>query len=277
MPNYPRPVLDLSSNGFVACLAAAGLGHVGNYSPEDRPRIRPERKHLAWAACEGAQCLYCRAAGPSGGEEHILSVALGNWFWTLPPNVACERCNNGVLSMLDTALQKHPLIASVWTLANVRGRSGQAPQVGASNMRLARDASGSLRVEADRARDVTQGADELILRPTWVNQGPRQKRDTARALLKSALGMVWLARGPDESQRAKYDHVRHAIHGDTAVPLKYGFGNSSLPSHAIQILVISHEELCGLRVSLDYLGIQLWAETDGGPDEAALDFVREAV
>jgi hypothetical protein len=221
--------------------------------------------------------LYCRAAGPSGGEEHILSVALGNWFWTLPPNVACERCNNGVLSMLDTALQKHPLIASVWTLANVRGRSGQAPQVGASNMRLARDASGSLRVEADRARDVTQGADELILRPTWVNQGPRQKRDTARALLKSALGMVWLAKGPEESQRAKYDHVRHAIHGDKAVPVKYGFGNSSLPSHAIQILVISHEELRGLRVTLDYLGIQLWAETDGGPDEAALDFVREAV
>lgn len=259
----PLPVMDLSASGFVVCLAAAGRSHVGNYLPQDRPPPTFPREHLNWAAAPARTCLYCSEIEPTGGEEHVLSVALGNWFWVLPPNVVCDRCNNGVLSVLDTKLQAHPLIAMIRTLAGITGRRGQPAASGASNMRLGRDRRGLLHVEADHERHISRSKETITMTPKWDNFGPRQRRVTARSLLKLALGTIWLARGPGETSKPSYDHLRDAIRDEAEVPLQYGFGNSQLPGHALQIMTVSHDAAPGLRVGFDYFGIQLWAADRG--------------
>jgi hypothetical protein len=272
----PPPVMDLSANGFVVCLAAAGRSHIGDYAPHERPRPSFPAERLTWAAAAGRACLYCPEIEPSGGEEHVLSLALGNWFWVIPPNVVCDRCNNEVLSVLDTKLQAHPLIAMVRTLAGIAGRHGQPAVAGASNMRLRRDEQGMLHIEADHERHANRREDTITMTPRWENFGPRQRRVTARALLKLAMGTIWLARGPDETSKPGYDHVREAIRGD-AVPLHYGFGNSALPGHAVQIMTMSYDARPSLRVGFDYFGIHLWAETQGYRDEASPDFLRKEI
>lgn len=274
---YPLPIMDLSSNGFMVVSASAGREHIGDYAPDERPRLRPTPQQLAWASREGRSCLYCCEPNPVGGEEHVLSVALGNWFWVLPPNVVCRRCNNGVLSVLDTTLQQDPLVSLVRVLAGVRGRKGQPARAGASNVQLARSEDGRLKIQTNHERHVVRREDEIRIRTKWVNRGPRQQRNTARALLKFALGLVWLAKGPEEAFAAKYDHVRAAVAGDSKVPIRYGFENPELPSHAVQGFVITHESMRGLRVSLTYLGISLWAETDGFRDDADQSFLAEAI
>lgn len=271
------PVLDLSAHGFVTCMAAAGRSHVGSYAPPARPRPAVSAQLQGWASDPDRRCPYCGDREPEGGAEHVLSVALGNWFWVLPPNVVCAACNNQVLSRLDSVLLRHPLIAVTRVLVGITGRHGQLPRVGASNMRVRRNDDGSLHIEADTRRDVSRDEDTVTIRPSWQNFGPPQRRLTARALLKLALGTIWLARGPEETSLAAYDHVRDAIGGRGQVPLQSGFGNSRLPGHALQIMAISHRGHPGLRVSLDYFGVQLWAETQGYREQADDDFLKREI
>lgn len=273
----PLPVIDVSAHGLIACIAMAARSHLIDSSGSDRPRAPQSAQHLAWAAKPRRACPYCTTVDPEGSEEHVLSVAFGNWFWVIPPNGVCSTCNHQVLSVLDTNLLKHPLMALIRTLIDVKGRKGQQPSVGASNMRIRRDANGVLHVETNHQRHVDQGADEIRATVKWDNFGPVQRRVTARALLKIGLGMLWLARGPDETAEQRYDHVRNAIRGDRAIPLQYGFGNSALPAHALQVTVVGQETMPGMRVALDYFGLELWAESAGYCDEADAEFLAREI
>jgi hypothetical protein len=269
---YPLPIIPLNANGWLACIATAGRSHVGDRgAPHPRPPIEPQ--HRRWAARGDRACLFCGVPEPTGGEEHVLSSALGNWFWVLPSNVVCAGCNHGVLSRLDSALQAHPFISMMRVLNNIPGRSGQPPEMRASNVRMSRDTDGRLRIDTNNERHILKVGNELKIQPRWVNQTPRHHRDTARALLKFGLGLLWLAHGPDETSKAKYDHARAAVRGDDKVPIQHGFGNSKLPAHALQGMVVTHEFADGLRVDLDYFGVRLWAETEGSADQASDEFV----
>jgi hypothetical protein len=275
----PWPILDLPNDAFITCLGMAAVQHAvaGSAGQEPRPRARFDDRHLRWARASGRVCPYCLGPEPAGGEEHVLSVALGNWFWVIPPGVVCDRCNNTVLSVLDTRLQQHPLIAMLRVLAGVAGRRGQPPVAGASNLRLRRDETGKLHIEADSQRHVTQGSETVELTPNWQNFGPPQRRTTARALLKLGLGTLWLGRGPDETGDARYDHVRDAIRDEASVPMQYGFGNSKLPSTALQIMVLASPRMPSVHVSLDYFGVQLWAQSEGYRHEASAWFLAREI
>lgn len=134
-----------------------------------------------------------------------------------------------------------------------------------------------LHIEADSERDFGCGEEVLTVRPKWDNFGPPHRRFTARALLKLALGTIWLARGPGETSKRHYDHLRDAIRGKADVPLQYGFGNSQLPGHALQIMTVSHDAAPGVRARFDYFGIELWAQTEGYRDEASAEFLEREI
>lgn len=184
--DLPMPVLDLSSNGFIVCLAPAGRSHVVDTGDGTRPRAPRSSEHLAWAATPGRKCPYCLTPDPEGSEEHILSSAAGNWFWVIPPNGVCSACNHGVLSTLDTELLRHPFVALLRTLMDVKGRKGQSPAVGASNMRIRRDEDGALHFETNHERHAHRQDDKVRASPMWDNFGPPQRRKTARSLLNRA-------------------------------------------------------------------------------------------
>jgi hypothetical protein len=273
----PFPVMDLSGASFVVALAAAGRSHVGDYAPDERPRLPFRAEHLAWARIPGRTCLYCSQIDPVGGEEHVLSVALGNWFWVIPPDVVCARCNNEVLSRLDMKLQQHPFIALIRVLSGVAGREGQPPRVGASNMVLRRDENGELNIETNHRRHVDEDEESVSATVRWSNFGPRQRREIARALLKVGLGTAWLARGPAETSQQRWNHVRDAVLEVGRVPLRTGFGNSELPGHALQVLTIAGVSTAAVRVSFNYFGVELWVETEGFRDQASPEFLTKEI
>jgi hypothetical protein len=162
------------------------------------------------------------------------------------------------------------------TVAAISGRAGKPPSFGAANMRVGRGERG-LNIEVDHPRFVEQTDDEIVMHPSWVNHGETQRRVTSLALLKSAMGLLRLACGVAETDKSKYDHIRDAIAGDTDVPVQHGFGNSQLPGHALQMMALTHEDLPGVRISLDYFGVELWAETQGPRAAADEAFLKDAV
>lgn len=258
----PLPVFDASHHGMIVAIAAATRAHVGHYTSETRPRLRFTDEHFAWAAAQ-QRCLYCGESGPKGPEEHILSVGLGNCFWGLPPDVVCSGCNHGVAARLDQKLQDHPFVALVRTMTNVVGRRGQLASVGASNLKIERESATSLRVTTNHERHASKTKESFDAILNWQNHGPRQRRVTARALLKIGLGALWLARGPREANLACYDHLREAIQDRGDVPLRGGFGNSPFPSSVLQITALSGGAIPGICVALDYFGTRLFALTSG--------------
>src|SRR4051794_25015412 len=147
----PLPAMDLSSNGFVVALAAAGRSHVDAAAASDRAWRPVHRRGSREQVGGDAYCLFCRAPEPVGSEEHILAVTLGNHFWVLPPNVVCGDCNHGPLARLDFALQQHPFISMIRTVGGVGGRAGRSPSFGAANMRVRRGPD-VLSIEADHPR-----------------------------------------------------------------------------------------------------------------------------
>lgn len=270
---HPPVLKNLSNDRFVGVAALAAREHVDS-SPPGRRRPTLEARHRDWAASDVQTCLYCASPDPTGSEEHVLSVTLGNRFWVIPRDVVCDTCNHGRLSVLDTKLQRHPFIALVRTLANVPGRSGQPPKVGASNLKMARTDGGGLRVETNHAKHASLDGDELTASLKWSNIGPKQRGETAQALLKVGLGVLWLVLGPYETSQARYDHVRDAVLGKAPVPMQHGHGNSEFPSHALTVLVTSDRTRPGLRIALNYFGIELWAKTAGYSDEAPEAFIE---
>jgi hypothetical protein len=166
-------------------------------------------------------------------------------------------CNHGPLAELDERLGAHPFIALTRTLSNIPGRKGQPPAVKASNLTMHRTAEGDLRVETNHPRHAAIDDDLLTAQVRWTNIGPAQRKVTARALMKVGLGILWLAKGPDETAQPRYDHVRDAVLSRASVPLKLGFGNSTFPNHALLVQVISDRLQTGLLVSLHYFGTEL--------------------
>jgi hypothetical protein len=266
------PVLDLSNDRFIVAAGFAARQHV---SPDviSRPRSTFGPEHRRWAALAGRSCLYCGTPEPAGSEEHVLGVALGNWWWVIPPDVVCHPCNHGRLADLDQKLAGHPFIALTRTLTNVPGRSGQPPSVRASNLQMHRTDDGDLQVETNHRRHAAIDGDLLTAKAKWSNIGAAQRKETACALMKIGLGALWLARGPEETSRARYDHVRDAVLLRASVPVQHGFGNSEYPNHALAVMVISDKLAPGIHVSLNYFGIELWAQSVGYLSEASPEFI----
>lgn len=266
--NVPRPVLDASHSGLILAIAGATRAQVGEYTPQARPRLRFTAEHREWAEAQDT-CLYCGEPDPTGPEEHIVSVGLGNYFWGMPPNVVCAACNHGVAAVLDQRLQEHPFIALIRTMTNITGRKGQLPSVGASNLTISRDGPSSLNVRTNNENHVNKTEELFEATLNWQNFGPRQRRLNARALLKIGLGALWLARGPEETNSDRYHHVRDAIQDRGDVPLRGGFGNSPFPSQVLQITVLTTTTIKGVSVAFDYFGTRLWALSFGYREQAS--------
>jgi hypothetical protein len=252
----------------VLAIARAARAQVGDYAPETRPRLRFSPQHREWADAQET-CVYCGKADPIGPEEHVVSVGLGNYFWGMPPDVVCADCNHGVAAVLDQKLQEHPFIALIRTLTNITGRNGQFASVGASNLTIIRDGPSSLNVRTNNENHVAKTEETFEATLNWQNFGPRQRRLNARAMLKIGLGALWLARGPQETNSERYDHVRDAIQDRRNVPLRGGFGNSPFPSHVLQITVLTAATIEGVSVAFDYFGTRLWALSSGYRNEAS--------
>ena len=103
-----------------------------------------------------------------------------------------------------------------------------------------------------------------------------QRKDVVKYLL------VFNPKAKRYSRASETSLVRQAarlLSGTVAVTY-YDWRNNT-PSPATlptdEFIVVSHNDVPSVQVTLDYLGIQLRAETDGRRDEASAEFLRTAV
>ena len=175
---------------------------------------------LEKGAAEGERrgCLFCRRKDRSfTSEEHIFPEGLGNEEHILPVGVVCDRCNNGVLSQLDQALQSFLPIELLRTWHGIPSKSGGLPDFKFDNGVLRCLAPGELNLSLDSAKGQpeTQHLDRGFVKTgftaTRSEGSPQRLRNVHRALLKMAVEYAWVDLGETGALDAKYDHLRDRV------------------------------------------------------------------
>jgi hypothetical protein len=85
------------------------------------------------------RCIYCLdTKGTFTSEEHVIAESLGNDDLVLPKGFVCDVCNNGVLSILDSALLKFEPIAWAQVMYVPHTKAGKFPKASFTNFNLER-------------------------------------------------------------------------------------------------------------------------------------------
>ena len=176
-------------------------------------------KRGALATLEGSsaslsnQCIYCLTTkGSFKSTEHIFSESLGNDELILPRGYVCDRCNHGILSLLDDALIKFEPIALTRVLFVPHDKRGRLPEANFQNLHLrktsprrlqvaAKDRTGELRKMEDLGSGWSHFAQEIrgrVFDPCLLG----------RALYKIALGTVAFEDGQERACSGRYDDAR---------------------------------------------------------------------
>lgn len=153
--------------------------------------------------------------------EHSLSHSLGNTEVVLENGVVCDRCNNGVLSVLDQALAEFWPLKMRRTMLGVPSKAGKVPVTKFHTGTLTNTGDNNLFLAIHGAKDAR------TLRTTELGGGrvhmnlevsggrrmtPRYASEISRALLKGAFDCAWLDHG-EMMLSSEFDHVREAVLG----------------------------------------------------------------
>lgn len=166
-------------------------------------------------------CLFCLQ--PDGGftsREHIVSEALGNHQYILPPGVVCDRCNNQALAVVDEALVNFPPITLLRGERGLPSKSGKAvaskwgnatlfwgPERGTLNV------VGGRRAVRKMQTDGKTSSGTIELRTGGPVTARRIGR-MVRSIWKSTLEFVYLDHGADAAFDRGFDEVRQAVLND---------------------------------------------------------------
>lgn len=173
------------------------------------------------------RCLFCR--GHDGGflsREHVFPESLGNTDLVLPPGVVCDRCNNTVLSQIDSALCDFPAVVLRRTMLGIPSKSGRLPVSRMSGFTMTHipgvgGQDPTLRFDSGGPQGIIQETETLPdgrVRLEWSGTGgrrltPRYASEISRALLKVALECAWRD-DPARANSSKLNHVRAAVLGE---------------------------------------------------------------
>lgn len=167
------------------------------------------------------KCIYCLGTkGNFTSEEHIFPEALGNDELVLPKGYVCDRCNNGILSQLDTALIRFEPISFLQTQLVPFTKDGSLPKANFQNMTMERTSPNHIHiVPKDKSGEIKNKKSlgngwysySLEMRGKPVTQ--KSIKLLGRALLKIALGIVALSQGREYACSAKFETARKFILG----------------------------------------------------------------
>src|SRR5215207_7189160 len=146
-----------------------------------------------------APCLYCLTEDRKfSSVEHLVPEGLGNKEIVLPVGVVCDKCNNEVLSQLDTALIEFGPIALLRVKYGVPTKAGKMPKAQLGDALWRRTSPGHVHIRADSKKSIKEHPDGLRFR--FRDRRPmkvRRTRELTRALFKMAMGLIYLEEGPD--------------------------------------------------------------------------------
>lgn len=162
-------------------------------------------------------CLFCKSISNSfQSAEHVFPESLGNREKTLPKGVVCDRCNNGVLSVVDAALTSFGPIAFMKTMNGVRGKDGSIPTASLANMKISNSTGSNIKIELDSLSSKHYEKTEEGFRIHMM--GPQRMTDKtlkliARALYKIGLELMYLDHGREFVHQTRFDEIRDIVLG----------------------------------------------------------------
>lgn len=162
------------------------------------------------------KCIYCLTTTASfKSEEHIFPESLGNDEFVLPKGFVCDKCNNEILSSLDSALLKFEPVAFLQVMFVPHTKGGKLPQADFPDMTVKRVRPRQVIImakdEKNHIEEKQSPGDDLFL---YTLQGTMNKLDPkllGRAIYKIALGMVAFLKGHEQACSNKYDAARQFI------------------------------------------------------------------
>jgi hypothetical protein len=166
-------------------------------------------------------CLFClRSDGGFTSREHVVSEALGNHEYILPPGVVCDRCNSRVLALVDEALVNFPPITLLRGERGIPTKAGKAvaskwgnatlfwgPERGTLNVVGGRKAVRHMQTDGKTSRG------QLTLRTGGPVTATRIRR-MVRSIWKSTLEFIYLDHGADVAFDPHLDDLRAAVLDD---------------------------------------------------------------
>jgi len=207
------------------------------------------------------KCIYClQTTGNFKSKEHIFPESLGNKDLILQRGYVCDRCNNGVLAVLDNALMKFEPIAFLQVLLVPHTKAGNLPRANFQNMNLKRTSRTNIDiVPKEKSGEIQNkkpmGDDwysfSLNMRGKPVTQ--KSIRMLGRALFKIALGIVALSQGREQACSTKYDSARRFILGESEFNNNFFIKLNGVPHASGKITYRDFE--AGTIVAIDIMGV----------------------
>jgi hypothetical protein len=160
-----------------------------------------------------SRCIYCLTAkGSFESIEHIFPESLGNKELILPKGYVCDKCNHGILSGLDSYLIDFAPIALL-RLQNIdRTKKGKYPRANFQNMYVERKKGARIHIvpkdKTGIVRNLRTLDDGSFSFEISVRQNSFKPKILARALYKSALGIIAFRQGHQEALDKRYDLAR---------------------------------------------------------------------
>lgn len=170
-----------------------------------------------------AKCVYCLSSDNTfQSEEHIFPEGLGNDEAVLPKGFVCDKCNNGILSTLDSYLLEFEPIALMQVQYVPYTKSGKLPKANFQNMTIEKTHPGHIRMTAKDKSGRMKNKKELG--DGWISWNmnfrgkPIDPIRLARSLYKIGLGFVAFDQGRDVALSSRFDLARDFIKGKTGFP-----------------------------------------------------------
>jgi hypothetical protein len=169
------------------------------------------------------KCIYCLSSDNTfQSEEHIFPEGLGNDDAVLPKGYVCDKCNNGILSSLDSYLLKFEPIALLQVQYVPYTKSGKLPKANFQNMTVEKTRPSHIRITAKDKSGRMLNKKELG--DGWVSWSMNFRGKQVdpirlgRSLYKIGLGFVALNQGLDTAFTSRFDAARDYIFGKTGFP-----------------------------------------------------------
>lgn len=162
-------------------------------------------------------CLFCRSEINSFlSVEHIFPESLGNKEKILPKGVVCDKCNNGVLSFLDSELVNFDVILFLRTFYGIEAKSGNIPRASFSTISLENPLKRHVNVVLKRKNknDFIETSEGFDL--NFAGRKKMSEKNTkllARALYKIGLELLCLDHGLEFCLSSRFDDVRNIVLG----------------------------------------------------------------
>jgi hypothetical protein len=165
------------------------------------------------------RCLYCLEAGKPPSVEHIVNAALGPHAsdLVLPRGAVCKPCNSHLGRQVDEAffhLFEIQLIRGIFRVPDRRGKTLDELPLGNGRVLFTREEVLHIEINGTgHIREVDPGNLRIDMVANRRNSGDQMRRAT-RSLLKTGLGLTYLAYGAEVALDASHNDLRRAIFGD---------------------------------------------------------------